>query len=1216
MNRFIALLLIASFIPAQLFAWGAKGHQVVGDIAASRLTAQTKKNVRLLLGHETLASVSTWADDVRRQRDESYDWHFVDIPKDAAGFDDARDCFRPQDKNQGAQTDHQNCAVDRIQYFRQVLADSNATSLQRVEALKWLVHFVGDIHQPLHAIDDSRGGNDIKLPVFGNPQCGDYPCNLHWVWDNMLIEHTGLSEGDYVAREQKLIRAERLDQKAGGTPIDWVNESHLDARKIMNHVPPSVDDAYYRGNIQLVNERLALAGLRLASLLNETLGRIPTAQLKRELDANPEAMLPTGMTITPGAAKGTLLLPLNPDLPELPQLTADHPISARLSPDGNTLLVLTSGFNSVSNIRAKPVPALSNEYVFVYDVRGKEPVKRQVLRVPNTYMGIAWSPDGNRFYVSGGSDDNVHVFENRTGRWSEAAAITLGHKLGLGIYQGEDPKKQPGNKPLAAGVAASADGSRLLVANNMNDSISLIDTKAWKVVAGLDLRPGRNDSTLKGVPGGEYPYGVVFAGNDRAYVSSLRDREIVVLDLRQKPAIAARIKTHGQPGKLILNRARTLLFAVCDNSDSVVIVDTTKNRVVAEIKTAAPAEVLPNKGRFKGANPTGLALSPDEKSLYVSNGGTNSVAVVQLQQDLDDSRVVGLIPTGWYPNDVAVNRDGSQLFVLNAKSVPGPNPKACRSDYSTSSDRPCALNQQYVYQLEKGSLAVIPRPDAAKLHTLTEQVARNNNFIPASPSQSQAATFAFLREHIKHVIYIVKENRTYDQVLGDLEKGNGDPALTLFPDRLAPNHHDLARRFVILDNFYDSGEVSGVGWNWSTAARTTDFVERTIPMNYADRGPGYDVEGVNRGINVGATNPHDRIRGELNDSDPEDLLPGTRDVAAPDGPDDESGAGYLWDAALRAHLSIRNYGFFANIAHYSATADGGPPVPLLHDPAASNTRVAFPTKPALQDITDPYFRSFDMRFPDYWRFKEWEREFDAYVKGDNLPALELLRLPHDHFGTFSEAIDGVNTVETMMADNDYAIGLVAEKIAHSKYAGSTLIFILEDDAQNGPDHVDAHRSVAYVIGPYVKQGAVISNHFTTVSMLRTIEEVLALQPLGLNDALQQPMTDVFSQRQSTWTYSARVPEVLRSTKLPLSPAATSPSGAAVPAMAPSRDASYWAEKTRGFDFSTEDKIDSAAFNRVLWEGLKGDKATYPAERDGIDRSRHRKQLLKQQQTGS
>lgn len=470
--------------------------------------------------------------------------------------------------------------------------------------------------------------------------------------------------------------------------------------------------------------------------------------------------------------------------------------------------------------------------------------------------------------------------------------------------------------------------------------------------------------------------------------------------------------------------------------------------------------------------------------------------------------------------------------------------------------------------------------------------------VPAPP------IFSFLHSKIKHVIYIVKENRTYDQVLGDLEKGNGDPSLALFKDALAPNHHQLARQFVTLDNFFDSGEVSGNGWNWTTAARATDNVEKTIAINYARRGFNYDYQGTNRNINTAVSGVEQRSA--MNPAtaklpDAEDQLPGTADVTAPDGPEDESGAGYLWDGALRAGLTVRNYGFYCDGARYQEPETSPTAVPLLHDPAASGTRVAFPSNPRLVDVTDPYFRSFDQRFPDFWRFKEWEREFDEYVKKDNLPNLQLIWINHDHFGTFGSAIDDVNTVETEMGDNDYALGLIMEKVAHSKYSQDTLIFVVEDDAQNGPDHVDAHRSIAFVAGPFVKQGAVISQRYTTVSMLRTMEEVLGIKPLGLNDAVQSPMTEVFSRESTSWTYQARVPAALRTTKLPL-PAQTS--GAMGPYQ-PKHDAEYWEEQTRGMDFSAQDRLDSERFNLILWKGMMGEDAPYPTERSGKDlRKKH------------
>jgi hypothetical protein len=380
-----------------------------------------------------------------------------------------------------------------------------------------------------------------------------------------------------------------------------------------------------------------------------------------------------------------------------------------------------------------------------------------------------------------------------------------------------------------------------------------------------------------------------------------------------------------------------------------------------------------------------------------------------------------------------------------------------------------------------------------------------------------------------------------------------------------------------------------------------------VVIHYAQRGFTYDFQNLNRNINIGAGDSAKRkaenpMLADIPDLD--DQLPGTADVDAPDGPEDESGAGYLWDSALRSGLSVRNYGFFCDDLRYSEPQDSKSAVPLLHDPAAKGTRVAFPTNPRLQNLTDPYFRSFDQRFPDYWRFKEWEREFDEFVKNDNLPSLELMWLNHDHFGTFGSAIDGVNTVESEIADNDYAVGLVAQKVAHSKYSQDTLIFVVEDDAQNGPDHVDAHRSLALVIGPYVKQGAVVSQRYNTVALLRTIEEALGIKPMGLNDAVQPPMADVFSSESAKWSYEARIPAVLRSTQLPL-PAQTASESAAI--YASGHDAHYWEQQTRGLNFNSADRIDSARFNQILWKGMMGDDQPYPAERDGKDLRENRSQ---------
>jgi DNA-binding beta-propeller fold protein YncE len=915
----------------------------------------------------------------------------------------------------------------------------------------------------------------------------------------------------------------------------------------------------------------------------------------QEPSSSKPEVLPTGMMVTPTAARGSVFQALNPGLPDLPGFTADHPVSTAVSPDGNTLLVLTSGFNRNNDKAGKEIPALSNEYVFVYDIRQQPPTMKQALPLANTFVGLAWRPDGKQFYVSGGSNDNIHVFEQEGDRWKESRPpIALEHADGLGLKIPSENESRDDlyGHPAVAGLAVNAKGTRLLAVNYENDSVSLVDLKSRRKIAELDLRPGKIDPAKKGVPGGEYPYWTVFKGDEKTYVSSIRDREIVVLDTGSSPKVLRRIKIHGQPNKMILNKGETLLFVAVDNSDSVNIINTSSDQVVASIKTTAPSRIFPNPGKYKGSNPNSLALSSDEHTLYVTNGGTNSVAVVNLARDLDDSSVVGLIPTGWYPNSISLNRDGSVLYVVNGKGNPGPNPRGCRNSMEKKST--CSSANQYILQLTKGGFLSFPRPDVAELKELTEQVARNNHF-SVTPSASVAPVFSLLHSKIKHVIYIVKENRTYDQVLGDLEKGNGDPSLALFKETLTPNHHQLARQFVTLDNFFDSGEVSGNGWNWSTAARATDNVEKTIAVNYGRRGFNYDYQGLNRNINTAV--PDVKQRSAMNPAnaklpDADDQLPGTADLTAPDGPEDESGAGYLWDGVLRAGLSVRNYGFFCDTSRYEEPKDSAAAVPLLHDPAASGVRVAFPSNPRLLERTDPYFRSFDQRFPDYWRYKEWEREFDDYVKNDNLPNLELMWLNHDHFGTFGSAIDDVNTVETQIGDNDYSLGLIVEKVARSKYSQDTLIFVVEDDAQNGPDHVDAHRSIAFVVGPFVKQGALVSERYNTVSLLRTIEEVLGIKPLGLNDAVQPPMAEVFSGESAAWTYEARLPAALRSTKLPV------PAGKA--SYTPRHDSAYWERVTSGLDFTAQDRVDSERFNLILWQGMMGGDKPYPSERSGKD----------------
>ena len=935
---------------------------------------------------------------------------------------------------------------------------------------------------------------------------------------------------------------------------------------------------------------------------------VPTVVLAAE-------MIPTGQFVTPTAAPGSIFQPLNPGLADNPGYTAGQASALALSPDAKTLLILTSGFNRMFGSDGKISAAESNEYVFVFDVSGRAPVQRQAIQVPDSFLGVAWAPDGGGFFVSGGVDDNVREFVGAPGAMKPARVFALGHKAGLGLAV----------KPEAAGLAVSPDGRRLLVANIQNDSVSLIDLSTGAIIE-QDLRPGVIDPKRVGEAGGTFPRAVVWVSDHQAYVASERDRQVIDLTIgKNTVTVNKRISTQGQP-VFLLRGPTSRLYAALDNTDGALVIDTSTNSIVETIPTAAPASMArPGLG---GAGSNALALSLDGATLLVSNGGENAVAVVALDAlargakvspvsgrdkdgDADEdgapvgsrahSAVVGLIPTGWYPTAVAARPD--RIFVVNGKSDPGPNPLACRNTLSTApgSELGCRATNQYVWQNEKAGFLTFMPPSGASLAILTRQVGVNNHLFDEIPA-SDRATMAFLHAHIHHVIYIVKENRTYDQILGDLEVGDGDPKLAVFGRGITPNLHALARQFVDLDAFFDSGESSNTGWNWSLAGRTNDWTEREAPVNYAVRGLQYDQEGDNRNLNVGfATNSERLAADPLGPKDP-NSLPGAVDIAAPDGPGGAEGEGYLWDQALRAGLTIRNWGFYGDLALYEPEA-GSARTPLIRDPYSAGVKVFTPAKAALMDRTDPYFRGFDQAFPDYWRFKEWEREFDGFVAAGKAPNLMMVRLPHDHTGAFGKGLDGVDTVETELADNDYAVGLLVQKVSQSLFAKDTLIFVVEDDAQDGPDHVNAHRAPVFIIGPYVKHGAVISRRYSTVDLLATMEAVLGISPMGLNDALASPTAEVFDIQQASWSFTARPSAVLRATQLPLPPAR---SAQACPITG--RSPAYWAAVMKGQDFSQEDRLDTSAYNLALWRGLEGDKP-YPATRDGRDLRQNRAALL-------
>jgi DNA-binding beta-propeller fold protein YncE len=939
----------------------------------------------------------------------------------------------------------------------------------------------------------------------------------------------------------------------------------------------------------------------LASRKTMLLSAIPMGALALSLLTTPSSasdeeaktqgkFLPTGVQITPTAAPGSTLDYLNPGLSDFPKFIASGATSTAKSPDGKTLLVLVGGFNSLSDKKGNTIPKDSNEYIFVYDIAAGKPVRKQIIQVPNSFVGIVFDPTGQNFYVGGGPDDNVHSYSWSGTSWSETGKpIALGHK---GIANGVTPTDIG---PLTGGVDITQDGSTLLVANLENDSISFIDTKSQTVVSEFDLRPGKIDPAQTGKPGGEYPFWVTVKGNKTAYVSSSRDREIVVIDFTTvtAPTVVSRIAVAGNPNKMIFDKAQKFLYVAEDNSDLVDVIDTSSNTPAQSVAASAPARFEFDKAlRYHGNAPNSLALSPDETTLYVTLGGTNALSVIQGVPYHPE--VAGLIPTGFVPNAVALSADGKYVYVANGKDVTGPNPGLT---YLNQQDP-----NQYVFDLQKSSLLSFAVPSAAALKDLTTQVARNDHFT-AKLDAKDAALMQELHKRIKHVIYFVKENRTYDQVLGDLDRGNGDPALVDFGQQITPNYHALAQQFVDLDNFYCSADVSGDGHAWSFGGRENDLTQKSIPLNYSGRGTSYDTEGQNRDVNVGlATVKERQAYNPVNTSDP-NILPGRADVGAMDGPEgSDPQTGYIWDAVTRAGLKFRNYGYHCDLFRYG----GKNPIPLELNPASKNIRVAFPSRETLLATTDPYFRAFDNRFPDFYREKEWEREFDNYVKKGDLPALMLVRMMHDHMGNFGNAIKGVNTPEVQQADNDYAVALLIEKVAHSPYKDSTLICILEDDSQDGADHIDSHRSTGFIVGPYVKHGAVVSQKYTTVNMLRTIEDVLGLDHIAVLTASESPMTEVFDLSQKEWSFDATPSIYLYNTQLPLP--GRFAKGRHIPKS--THDAAYWTEKTKGFDFTQEDHLgDPEKFNRIIWEGLHGN-TPYPSVRSGLDLRKNRQELLR------
>jgi hypothetical protein len=588
---------------------------------------------------------------------------------------------------------------------------------------------------------------------------------------------------------------------------------------------------------------------------------------------------------------------------------------------------------------------------------------------------------------------------------------------------------------------------------------------------------------------------------------------VAVIDLKSNQVIA-RWPTEEHPCEMILNRSGKLLFVANANMNTVTVLNTDTGKPIETIWAALHPKSPP------GSTPNSVALSPDEKTLFVANANINVVAVFDVSTP-GKSRSLGFIPVGWYPTSVRVTPDGKHLLVANGKGViPKANPLGPQPGVAANTNR----TVEYIASLFRGTLSVIDLPSRAKFEKqLKEYTATvyqcsplkasaqvtapraSDNPIPLTPGQPGP---------IKYVFYIIKENRTYDQVLGDMPQGNGDPKLCLFPERVSPNHHKLAREFVLLDNFFAEAEVSADGHEWSMGAYATDFVEKMWPLNYGHNKPKkfpYPAEG-------------------------------NFPIATPAG-------GYLWDRAKAAGVTYRSYGEFVDLF---------PDADELSKPRVK----------ALEGHIDPHYRGFDLDYRDLKRAERFISELKRFETEGDMPRLQIIRLPNDHTHGASRRS---RTPTAYVADNDLAFGQVVEAISHSKFWPQSAIFVVEDDAQNGPDHVDAHRTIAFAISPYIKRGSVDSNMYSTSSMLRTIELILGLQPMSQFDAAARPMFNSFQ----------RNPELTPYTALPANVDLEAINGEHA-----------WGGKLE-MNFAKEDAADDLLLNEVIWRSVRGENSPMP-----------------------
>lgn len=894
-----------------------------------------------------------------------------------------------------------------------------------------------------------------------------------------------------------------------------------------------------------------------------------SAPLLLAQDAPPTVPLPNGKSLgaVPGAPR-----PIN-----------NLPTAIALSPDGRYAVLLHSGYGAYSSGKEQSLSVLNLETNELADF----PDNRLGSEARQTYfLGLAFSLDGKHVYASmasltdplgkkrGSTGNGIAVYSFENGRIAPERFLRLTPRTKIPAGKLRRAQFKDVTYPAGLSVGMSGGEESLLVACNNSDESVLLSVRDGKIIHRFDL------STMKRIPA-SLPYTTVMTKDGkRGFVSLwnassvaeldlLRGRVLRIIPLR-KPASPLAGGSH--PTALLLNRDNSRLYVALTDRDEIDVLDTGSGQVVSYLSTKLPGQ------KYGGSDPEYLTLSPDEKTLFSANAISDSVAVFDLTKNgaSEDAQAAGFIPTEWYPTVVAAT--GKDLLIASGKgrsSGPNPQPIGKRSD-----GRP---RYPYGPAMIHGSLARIPLADVtANLAVYTKQVVEMN----ASRGNGDRVPFASGENRIHHVIYIIKENRTYDQVFGDLAGANGDPSLTMYGEEITPNQHKLARQFGILDNFYDSGEVSGDGHVWSTSASNSDYNEKTWPIAYRGKEHTYDSEGT-----------------LLSGVSAEDEIP---DAGEPTG-------GYLWKDFARHGVTYRHYGEFivsrwCNEKNNAEEPASGPPKAAGENCARDVIRKGEPlennvgdprggpspypwaipilaknvaSEVELQGHFDPHFPDFEVAYPDQLRADEFLNEFHEFVTAreageDTMPQFILLRLPDDHTAGLTK---GQPKPAASVADNDLAIGRVVDAVSHSPYWDDTAFLILEDDAQDGPDHVDSHRSIALVISKYAPmlkgEGAeakpfVDHSFYTTVNVVRTIEALLGVPPMNANDSRAAVMVPLFSGTGEQPAFSADYRN--RDNGLIYQ-----------------MNTKEWKEG-KNLDFSHADAIDTALLNKFLWKDRMGDTA--------------------------